>query len=143
MERLVEEIYDGFISTVAERRGMEKGAGDRNAQGQVWTGADAVQNGLVDQLGGLDDAIASAAELAGIGEGDYGEITIETKLSPTEQMIVDFLSAVKSIGIDPAGFVSAPAPIEAFATKLQQLLVGVTQFNDPKGIYSHCFCEID
>jgi protease-4 len=143
IQMVIENIYDDFISNVAEYRGMDKQAVDSVSQGQVWTGVDAVENGLVDQLGGLDDAVGIAAELAGLAEGDYGQISIEPKLSPTQQMILDMLTVAKSVGIDPSGFVAAPTPIAVFANRLQQMLAAVTKFNDPKGVYSHCFCEID
>ncbi|MGI9238472.1 MAG: signal peptide peptidase SppA [Woeseiaceae bacterium] len=143
IQMLIENVYDDFISNVAERRGMDKQAVDAVGQGQVWTGIDALENGLVDELGGLDDAVNVAAELAGLGEGEYGRKSIEPKLSPTEQMIVDLLTVTKHVGIDPAGFVSAPPPIATFAHQLQKLLAGITKFNDPRGIYSHCFCEIN
>jgi protease-4 len=143
VQMIIENVYDDFLSGVAEHRGMDKQAVDRIGQGQVWTGFDALDNGLVDELGGINDAIAVAAELADIEEGSYGQKRIEPELSPTEQMILDLLTVVKRIGIDPVGFVSAPTPIETFANQLQKMLAGVTRFNDPKGAYSHCLCEIN
>lgn len=143
IQMMIENIYDDFISSVAENRGMDKQAVDAVGQGQVWTGVDALENGLIDQLGGLDDAVNLAAELAGLAEGDFGRKTIEQKLSPTEQMILDLFTVVKHGGVDPAGFVSAPMPIATFATQLQKVLAGITKFNDPRGVYSHCFCEIN
>ena len=140
---IVENVYEDFISNVAERRGMEKQAVDAIGQGQVWTGVDALENGLVDQLGGLDDAVDVAAELAGIADDEFGRKTIEPKLSPTEQMILDMLSVVKHSGLDPAGLVAPPAPMATFANQLQKVLAGITKFNDPRGVYSHCFCDID
>ncbi|MDH3304995.1 MAG: signal peptide peptidase SppA [Gammaproteobacteria bacterium] len=143
VQMLVENVYDDFISRVAEHRGLDKQTVDSIGQGQVWTGADALDNGLVDQLGDLDDAVAVAAELAGLEEGSYGRKTIRRELSPTEQMIVDFLTLVKSAGIDPSGFVREPAPVAVFANQLHKLLADVRKFNDPRGVYTHCFCEID
>lgn len=143
IQLIIEDGYDDFVSKVASDRRMDKSVVDSIAQGQVWTGADALKNGLIDQFGDLDDAIAIAAELAQLDEGEYGEKVIKPKLSPTEQMLLDFLAVVKSIGIDPGVFVRSPAPIEVFANQLQELLVQVTRFNDPGGVYAHCFCEIE
>jgi protease-4 len=143
VQMLVEDIYDDFISSVAEYRGLEKDAVDQIGQGQVWTGVDALENGLIDELGGLDDAVVAAAELAGLEEGDYGQLVIEPRLSPTQQMILDFLAVAKKGGVDPSSFVRIPAPIAVFANQLQKMLSQVTKFNDPKGVYSHCFCEIN
>jgi protease-4 len=61
-------FYDIFVGQVAEGRHMERDAVHAVAQGRVWTGVQALERGLVDQLGGLDDAIALAAEKAGVSE---------------------------------------------------------------------------
>ncbi len=58
-------------------------------------------------------------------------------------MVLDFLALAKGVGIDPASLVGKPTIIQSFANRLQKLLAQVTQFNDPKGVYLHCFCEID
>lgn len=66
IQEMVEETYDDFLSRVAEGRGMTKEAVDSIGQGRVWAGKTAVELGLVDAIGGLDDAIAEAANLANI-----------------------------------------------------------------------------
>lgn len=60
----VENIYDDFITKVAEGRGMTKDQVDSIGQGRVWTGIDAKKIGLVDEIGGIDKAIAIAKEMA-------------------------------------------------------------------------------
>lgn len=67
----VEKMYDLFLTRVSDGRGMSKDAVHEVAQGRVWSGLDAVDKGLVDVVGDLDDAIAIAAEMAGI-EDSYG-----------------------------------------------------------------------
>ena len=143
IQMIIEDGYDDFVSKVANERGMEEEVVDSIGQGRVWTGADALKNGLIDQLGDFEDAIAVAAELAQLDDGTYGTKLIKPKLSPTEQMLVDFLAVAKSAGIEPAAFVRAPAPIEVFANQLQKLISQTTRFNDPRGVYMHCFCEIE
>tara|TARA_R110002096_G_scaffold5809_3_gene26812 strand:+ start:3570 stop:5423 length:1854 start_codon:yes stop_codon:yes gene_type:complete len=140
---IINDTYDDFIAGVAEARQMEKDAVDKVAQGQVWSGTDALQFGLIDELGTLDDAILAAAELANLAQGEYGQKQIETPISPTEQMILDFLSVARASGVDLSKLVDGPGALEQFAGKLQQMLAGLAQFNDPRGVYSHCFCEID
>jgi protease-4 len=142
-QAIINDTYDDFISGVAERRAMDKQAVDRVAQGQVWTGQDALEHGLIDELGSFEDSIRVAAELAGLEEGEYGQKLIEVKLSPTQQLIMDFLAVTKRTGFDVTALVSAPSALESFANNLQELLASLTKFNDPKGLYSHCFCEID
>jgi protease-4 len=64
----VDKIYFTFKSRVATGRKLDIGYVDSIAQGRVWTGKRAIELGLADQLGGLEDAIVAAAKLAGIKE---------------------------------------------------------------------------
>ncbi len=140
---VINDTYDDFISGVADSRAMDKQAVDSVAQGQVWTGVDALENGLVDELGTFEDAVSAAADLASLAEGDYGQKFIETRMSPTEQMVLDFFALSKRAGVDISSLTRGPGALESFANRLQELLAGLSQFNDPKGVYSHCFCEIE
>lgn len=62
----VEQVYNTFLERVAQGRGMLAEDVDKIAQGRVWSGVDAVKNGLVDELGSLNDAVSYAAELADV-----------------------------------------------------------------------------
>lgn len=62
----VERVYDTFITHVSEGRNMSKEDVDAIGQGRVWAGSDALEIGLVDELGGIDEAIAEAAAQAGL-----------------------------------------------------------------------------
>jgi len=62
------DYYRGFVSKVAEGRGLSWAHVDSVAQGRVWMGEDAVRHGLVDEIGGLEDAVAEARRRAGIPE---------------------------------------------------------------------------
>lgn len=64
----IEFFYDEFIELVAQGRKMEPSAIEEHAQGRVWTGTQALARGLVDELGGLDLAVAKARELASLGD---------------------------------------------------------------------------
>lgn len=64
MQAYVERLYDVFLTRCADGRGKTKEEIDRIGQGRVWTGEQALERGLVDALGGLDEAVAAAAELA-------------------------------------------------------------------------------
>lgn len=68
MQTSIEEGYDTFISHVAEGRNMTKEQIDEIGQGRVWSGENAKEIGLIDEFGGLDDAIEMAAEIAGVEE---------------------------------------------------------------------------
>lgn len=71
VQRQIERIYDDFTSLVANGRGMSKDSVDAIGQGRVWSGVDAMRIGLVDQQGGLKEAIDYAAEKAGLDKKDY------------------------------------------------------------------------
>jgi protease-4 len=134
--------YDDFISKVADFRGMEKGNVDRIAQGQVWTGNDALDHGLIDAIGGLDDAIDAAAERAGLDSGSYGRKYIRQELTPAEQLALEFLGGAAKLGLDAGRFVDRQSALERLARILQSTLEPLLKFNDPKGMYSHCLCDI-
>lgn len=85
MQAYVNRGYSLFLSRVASGRGMTTEAVDSIAQGRVWTGQQALGLKLVDKLGTLDDAIAKAAELAGIK--DYGIKTTPAPKSFMEQLM--------------------------------------------------------
>ncbi len=64
IQQSVEKIYDVFITKVGEGRNMPKNNVDSIGQGRVWSGADAIKINLVDELGGLNDAVSYAAKKA-------------------------------------------------------------------------------
>jgi len=70
LQENVVKTYDDFTRRVAEGRGLRQTYVDSIGQGRVWAGADAIELGLVDQLGDMEDAIAFAAEKANLGD-DY------------------------------------------------------------------------
>ena len=140
---VIEEGYDDLIGRVATYRGMEKGEVDAVGQGRVWTGADALRHGLVDELGGMEEAIAFAAELVELPEDDYGQKWIRIELSPTEQMIVDILGTAKSFGLQLDFLQSRPSSLQRIAGKIEEALAPLTEFDDPKGVYAHCLCTFD
>ena len=66
MQKSVTDTYDDFITLVSNERDLRKTFVDSIGQGRVWSGTDAIGIGLVDELGGIDKAIAYAAEKAGL-----------------------------------------------------------------------------
>ena len=66
MQLSIEKVYSDFISKVSEGRKIPVTSVDSIGQGRVWSGADAMKIGLVDEEGGLSDAIEAAGKLAGI-----------------------------------------------------------------------------
>lgn len=74
LQASVEDIYERFVQLVADSRGKEPAEVDAIAQGRVWTGADALKIGLVDEIGGLNDAIRYAASLADFHSSDEYQV---------------------------------------------------------------------
>lgn len=93
MQGFVETVYEDFLGVVTKGRPKlsERDAAHEVAQGRVWIGADALERGLVDELGGVDQAIAKAAELAQIT--DYDVVAYPRQKSPFE----DFLSSISDV----------------------------------------------
>lgn len=110
LSQSTEETYQSFLELVAESRGMSVEEVHALAQGRVWSGVDALEAGLVDELGGLDLALERAAEQADIQEGGYSikilprpktfieqmnealnaraaQVWLNLTLSPTEQLL--------------------------------------------------------
>ena len=77
------QAYDTFLSHVAEGRNMTKEQVDFIGQGRVWSGENAKEIGLIDDFGGLEDAIKLAAEIAGVEE--YHTVSLPAQPSPIEQ----------------------------------------------------------
>lgn len=96
----VTAIYDGFISRVAEGRGMTVEAVDEVARGRVWTGQDAMEIGLVDGIGNLQDAVALAAQLADIE--DPSLLELPEAVDPFEQFLEDFAGVSAAMAIAEA-----------------------------------------
>lgn len=101
MQRGVDAIYDLFKSRVAAGRKLSDEQVDSIAQGRVWMGRDALAIGLVDRIGGLDDAIRSAAKLAGLS--DYSITTYPEPVDRFQNMIGKFKNtpmtgALKAVG---------------------------------------------
>ncbi|HEU5285661.1 MAG TPA: signal peptide peptidase SppA [Sphingomicrobium sp.] len=83
----VESIYRHFLGVVSRSRGKPPAEIDRIAQGRVWDGGTARQLGLVDGFGGMDEAIAKAAQLARLGEGQRGVRYLERPQSLTDSLL--------------------------------------------------------
>ena len=94
MQNQVEMIYDKFISHVAEGRNMTKEEVDSIGQGRVWTGKDAIDLGLIDVLGGMEDAIAIAAEMANLKSYRITRLPIEK--NPIEKIVEGLSSKVRT-----------------------------------------------
>ena len=88
----IRDFYDGFVQKVAASRKMPVARVEQLAQGRVWTGAQARENGLVDALGGLDRAIALAKEGAGIPADTEVEVVTYPARKTLAELLIEQLS---------------------------------------------------
>lgn len=86
-QKSVEDIYDRFTGLVATSRGLRQEYVDSIAQGRVWTGKDALKIGLVDEIGGLEAAVARAAAEADALPGDLAVVGYPAPASTLESII--------------------------------------------------------
>jgi len=98
----VSDIYDAFTQRVAEGRNMSRERVEELARGRVWTGADALENGLIDEIGDLDYAVAKAAELANLDRDDVRRVALPEAQDPFEAFMED-LTGVEA-GLQALGF---------------------------------------
>ena len=124
----VENTYQRFIQLVAKGRNMSPQAVDKIAQGRVWSGLDAKQLGLVDELGSQPEAIAAAAKLAKLP--NYQVELIEPELSTSEQLMKQLLAKSSAV--------LAPAAVQQLADLFgqgQAALAPLQRLDDPQGQY--------
>ena len=94
MQASVDTIYTKFTELVAQGRGMEVGYVDEIAQGRVWAGTEALEIGLVDEIGGLADAIEYAAAVSGYS--DY-EVVQYPKPKTQIEMLMDQFGGMDAV----------------------------------------------
>ncbi len=153
LQLTIENGYRDFIGRVADAREMTVAAVDEVARGRVWLGASAAELGLVDRLGGLQDAIESAAEQAGIAD-DYSIKYIGREPGFREALVMQFSRALTRLSarlsLRPAavmevarpGLPGVAAQLDAVAVRVGRELERLRTWNDPRGLYLHCFCDV-
>jgi protease IV len=83
----LDTVYDDFVGKVAEGRGLSREQVHEVARGRVWTGADALERGLVDELGGLERAVELACDRAGIPAGRRPEVRVVPRFSVVDRLV--------------------------------------------------------
>lgn len=129
LQRMVDWIYSEFLAKVAEGRNLSPDKVAAIAQGRVWSGADALGHGLVDELGGLDAALAYAAGRAGLGS-DYRVVEI-----PRERELVEAIQELIAKAVPGAARASA-GPLKELRQRLERELRALAACNDPQGVYA-------
>lgn len=134
LQQGVEETYDRFLALVADARGIAPAELDQYAQGRTLSAAQAVSAGLVDALGGLEEAVVEAASLAGLAEGGYEVRTIAPEFDSRQiflQQLSDLMGAVNP-GLALRG------ALEPWLTQYRQPLELLDSLSDPQHLYMRC-----
>ncbi|MFT7242801.1 MAG: protease-4 [Candidatus Azotimanducaceae bacterium] len=131
IQAVIDSGYQQFLETVAEGRNMSVEDVHEVAQGRVWSGDKALELGLVDKLGGLEQAIESAAKLAGVD--DYSTWYVEPEIT-TEQKVLNLLASE----IASSEMMTKTDPISMIHRKLEQEVSFLTDLNDPHHAYVIC-----
>jgi protease-4 len=132
----VEETYSIFVNNVATARGLPVEHVAEIAEGRVWSGKKALELGLIDKLGGLDDAIASAAVMAELE--DFDVVYIKKDLKPFEQFMRNLSeSAEVALGLDTKEVTQSPQSVQ-LVRKIMGDLEPMLTLNDPNHVYLIC-----
>ncbi|MDX1453982.1 MAG: signal peptide peptidase SppA [Gammaproteobacteria bacterium] len=140
LQASVDDLYQQFITEVSNNRGIAVEEVDRIARGRVWSGETAIELGLVDASGTLDEAVAAAAELAGMS--DYATQFVEPELSMVDQFLINaFNTTAPSLQQRDSvqrTLMGLPA-VRAMRADLERM----ARFqSDPRGLYATCFCSL-
>ena len=139
VQGMIDQGYQEFLERVAQSRGMTTEEVDEVAQGRVWSGQDAYDLGLVDHLGGLNDAIAAAAELAELGD-DYEISYIEKEEKFKDKILREMMTQAMAA----AGPEIAPAsPLEEMLHGIERAASEIAVLNDPNHAYAWSNIETD
>jgi protease-4 len=129
IQKNTNQAYEAFITKAAAGRAMTRSEIEPLASGRIWTGEEALKNGLVDMLGNLDDAIEIAAEKAGVSD-DYTVRTYPIQKPPFEELIESL---------------SADYESRALAKKLDGLypyLKSIETLKEIKGVQTRSFFRV-
>lgn len=138
----VESIYQRFITLVANSRNSSAEAVHEVAQGRVWTGSKAKELGLVDELGFLSDAVASAASKAGIS--NFKVKHIQKPLTPQEQLMRQILQQAETAGLRELLTQWSGLPPQALQALnwIQSQTQHLSTLQTPKAAYALCLACI-
>jgi len=157
LQSTVDHTYQQFLLRVASGRNKTRDAVDSVAQGRVWAGVDALPIGLVDRLGGYQDAVKSAAKRAGL-TGSYGVRRIEPELSWPQQLLLQLRSTgealLERIGGTDGGIGALAQRIVPLARgplgseslggePLNREIARWSRLTAPHTIYAYCFCSAE
>jgi protease-4 len=142
LQATINHGYEEFLARVSAGRKKTRDEVDAIAQGRVWSGRDALKLGLVDRLGGFDDAVKAAAKRASLAEGKYSLDYLEPDLSWAQQLAQNvearafgrLAAAAPATPREALLGSSALAPLEREARRWARMAT-------PNHLYAYCFCS--
>ncbi|MBD2842673.1 signal peptide peptidase SppA [Erythrobacter rubeus] len=144
LQATITDTYADFLERVSDARGMTPAQIDTLAQGRVWDGGSARQLGLVDQFGGLDDALKWAAKEAGLEEDGWHPRFLGTQATNYDSLIRQMLGSSSAPAQSAQGAdLFARAAFQQEAT-LSRLLADADRLTGTRGIQAYCLeCPVD
>jgi protease-4 len=142
IQAVIDKGYDEFTGKVAAARGSTPAEIDVHARGRVWSGSQAKDRGLVDELGGFEDALAATVSLAKLEDGKYGVTYVEKPLTPFERFVTNLGGNSRMQGVLRA---LAPTPLLLDRATLDRVeremrwLEGDSRM--PFRTVVHCLCD--
>jgi protease IV len=144
LQSVINAGYQDFIGKVAKNRSKTSEEVDEIAQGRVWSGNQALERGLIDQLGGLKDAIANAAERANLDGDGYQVVYVEKELTGFEKFVLSMNSRARAMVQSSVASAMLPGWLQPQMT--QEINRDLAILNGwekrPMATYAFCFCEL-
>jgi protease-4 len=138
---IIQRGYRQFVGKVATARQRTPEQIDAIAQGRVWTGAQALERGLVDRLGGLHDAIAEAARRANLGTG-YRVRYVEPEPSLWQRLALTIGNSDAAVRLARAAGFRLPAGLVG-RDELRQLAAVADSLRGRRyGMFARCLCDV-
>ena len=126
--------YESFVQIVAQGREMSVEDVDPLAQGRVWSASDALESGLIDSVGSLDDAIAAAALRANLE--DYEVDYVELPLSPRDFLMKQLANRVGSLNLWTGSATSVA--LSGLMVPIREAAQELAGLQDPGHLYMRC-----
>ena len=141
LQSTIDHGYEEFLARVGAGRKKTRDQVDAIAQGRVWSGKDALKLGLVDRLGGFDDAVKAAAKRASLADGQYSLDYLEPDLSWAQELAQNVRArtlgqVASAMPVTPREALlrsSSLAPLEREALRWSRMAT-------PNHLYAYCFC---
>ncbi|MCB1704654.1 MAG: signal peptide peptidase SppA [Halioglobus sp.] len=132
----VDFAYRSFLDIVAQGRGMSLAQVKPLAEGRVWCAEDALDSGLIDNVGSLQDAIAAAAKLANVS--DYEIEYVEPPLSPRDMLMKQLAKSVGSLDLHVWGGDGLSVALSGLLGPVREAVGELGALQDPANLYMRC-----